>query len=244
MLAGQEIAEITDFFREHKEQEVEAMVMESLLQNLLPNIFIQLILKDKIDKTKINDRDYLLSKVLDRSEIRNDIFYVVAFHKNFIEAAREAIEANRSEVAIVLISTVVEHIINIEYRHLMRYREFSDKDITKIIKRNSFEDKLGWLMSLIFEMDLEEDLKRKISKIIEARNAIVHYKALPVNMADEDTKSGYDNIQQQIEDIDFDILAIPESLEKIMVAQKFKLYPDLLLVKEMMETFFQDEFEL
>jgi hypothetical protein len=124
----------------------------------------------------------------------------------------------------------------------MRLNKFTDEDITKVIKNNNFEDKTGWLMSLVFKTELEQNLKRNIKKLIDIRNAIIHYKAVPFTLSDtiDDCKDSHSSIENQIKNLDFDILSIPDELDEALNAQLIKLNPDLNLVNEMMEVMFKD----
>lgn len=241
MLVGQEISEITDALKEREKREIDKSEVTWLLRQLAPIVLTQLILNDKIDKTKIGDKGYLFSKLKNyKDDIAScDVFYVTEFHEDFIKAAKEAIEANRLEVAVVLISTVIEHILNINYRIAMRFQKVSDDDITKIIRRSNFEDKTGWLMKFVLKKELEEDLKKRILKIIEIRNRAVHFKAIPETFADEIEKDI--TIRDDIKKLDFDMFEIPEELDEFMNAQIISMFPDLKLVNEMVDVMLSED---
>lgn len=247
MLIGQEITEIEDFLEERGKEQESKECSDLISRSVLPNILLQLILNNKIDKTKINDPDYLLSKAKDfRKEIGgHNIFYIVESHKEFIDAAKEAINANKYRIGFLLIATAIENVLNMEYSFLLRLRNFSNNDIYEIIRGNQIPAKIGWLMKLVFEMELDENFKKKIVKIIEIRNAIIHYKARPFTLSDEadENSCSADDIDEKIKRIDFDILSIPEELDKKLRAQKYMIYPDLNLVIEMMNVIYMGEFE-
>lgn len=217
-----------------------------VLKEFVPGILIQLLLNGMIDKSKISDPDYLWSKVMDdKSDILRDIFYIINAHRDFLEVAKIALDTNKQMVAVVLISTAIEHILNGHYRYFMRLSRFNDDDITKVIKNNNFDDKTGWLMTLIFKTELERNLKRNIKNLIDIRNAIIHYKAVPFTLDDaiDDSIDSHSIIKNQIKNLDFDMLAIPEELEEALSDQLIKLNPDLNLVDEMMEVMFKDRNE-
>jgi len=247
MLIGQHIKEIEDFLEERETERELKEFCDLISQSLLPNILLQLMLNNKIDKTKIHDRDYLLSKATDFSrEIGGDnIFYIVETHKEFIDAANDALKANKYRLAILLIATAIENILNIEYSFLLRLRNFSNNDIYDIIRGNQIPAKIGWLMKLVFEIELDENFKKKLIKITEIRNAIIHYKARPFTLGDEEDMNSCSSgdIEEKIKKIDFDILSIPEELEQKLSAQKYMLYPDLNLVIEMMNVIYKGKLE-
>ena len=115
---------------------------EDLVKQFVPSILIQLLMHGNIDKEKISDSEYLWSKVkYERSNLASDIFCIVTFHEEFLEVAKKSLDEGKNEAAIVLIATAIEHVLNINYRQIMKFRRFSDEDITKIIKNNNFEDK-------------------------------------------------------------------------------------------------------
>jgi len=243
MIIGQAITEIEEFFKEREIEHEENVFIDLITQSILPNILIQLIMNNKIDKTKIHDRNYLISKATNfQKEIGgHNIFYIVEPHKEFIDAANEAIKANKYRLGIILIATAIENILNMEYSFLLRLRNFSNNDIYEIIRGTPIPAKIGWLMKLVFGMELEEDFKKKLIKITEIRNAIIHYKARPFTLNDEGDKNScsFDDINEKIKMIDFDILSIPEELDKKLIAQKYILYPDLNLVIEMMNSIYK-----
>jgi hypothetical protein len=144
-------------------------------------------------------------------------------------------KANMLEIAVVLISTAIEHTLNINYRFLMRLRHFSDENITEMIKNSNFRSKVGWLMPLVFQMELEPELKKNLMKFIDLRNAIVHYKAVPFDLTDDD-KCSSESIKIIIEGLDFDFFELPEKLDKSLRAQILKLNPELKLVEDLMNT--------
>ncbi len=210
-----------------------------LVRQLVPGILIQLLINGKIDNEKMSDSNYLWSKVInERKDISSDIFYIVDFHDDFLEVARHSMDNGKKEVAIVLIATTIEHVLNMNYRQIMRVSGFLDQDSTKVIKNNNFEDKTSWLMSLIFKKDLEPELRKNIKIIIDIRNAIVHYKAMPFTLKDEYLADSHRIIKNQIDNLDFDILSIPEKLDEVLNAQFIELNPEFQSIDNMMKVMF------
>jgi hypothetical protein len=246
MLIGHEIEEISSSLREREENKLYGMMVDGAFQSICPPVLTQLLLNNLIDKTKIHDRDYLLSKLRNYSkEVESeDVFFVVIIYDEFIEAAKDAIKADKNEVAIILISTAIEHILNINYRYLMRYRKISDEVIYNVIKRFNFSDKVGWLLEFIFDLKLDKSFLRDITAIIEIRNAIIHFKSVPITFADVEDADSLTKIRNDIQKIDLNnMLLMPKKLDNLLKAQKFKLFPELLLIKEIMKTIFDDEFK-
>jgi hypothetical protein len=231
--------EIADFLRKRRTDKDEA---KELFRDIAPSIIIQLILKGEIEKSKIHDREYILSKIRG-GKLNRDTFFIVSIHDDFLEFARNAIESDNQMIAIVLVATAIEHLLNIYYRQVMLVGGISGEDITKIIRASNFEAKMGWLMSIIFKIELEQELKRKIMRVIELRNSIVHYKAVPFMLDDdiEDPTDSHSSIEDQMNKLDFDILEIPHELEGALNEQFYELNPDLKIVKYIMKTLFEKE---
>ena len=111
-------------------------------------------------------------------------------HNEFIEQAKNAVTSGRMKVAIILISTTIEHLLNIYYRQLLLFKELSPETITDIIRRTNVESKIGWLNSLTGQFEIPQDIGKQIKELFELRNAIVHYKAFTPCDVDDETEAG------------------------------------------------------
>ena len=240
MLIGQDVTEIGDFLEDRERKREQEETEKYIVESFLPNIILKMILLNRIDKTKIHDRDYILSKLVEynREAGSNNVFYHIEAHEEFIDAARNAVKSNNHRLAILLAATSIENILNIEYSIILKLRNFSNKDIKDVMRGNQIRAKIGWLMKLVLQMELDNDFKEKILRIIELRNEVVHYKALPFALGDEIWKSSSNDIEEKIENIDFDLISIPEELNKKLNAQNYILYPELDLVDDIMDVIF------
>lgn len=71
-------------------------------------------------------------------------------------------------------------------------------------------------------------------KIIEIRNSLVHFKAIPETFADSAEK---DNFKK----LDFDMFEIPKELDDLLLEQIHNLFPDLYLVNDMIDVILSEE---
>lgn len=185
-------------------EDLEKAVRKMFKERILPLLVRKLITDEILDTSRLSEADYVLSEIKAHPEFIDTLKFFVSIDDNFIKSARDAIAANRPEVAIVLISTAIEHQLNMFYRETLDECNKLDEDTaTRIIKSNSLHDKTGWLFKLTLQRDMDVELQKKILNLIELRNQIVHYKALPE--AIEDPRSGSHNtIRIKIEELDFD----------------------------------------
>jgi hypothetical protein len=192
-------AVLTEDF-ENLEKEVGRIVKN----RVFPVLIRALIAKKILDIDRLEEGDYILSTIKENTELIDDLRMIVSIDENFIESARDAIEMHRPEVAIVLITTVIEHQLNILYREaLLEHDNLDDDSITEIIRNNTISDKTGWLFNLILRDEMDYDLKKELLKLAELRNQIVHYKAFPQNIDDENNGS-HNKIRIKIEELNFE----------------------------------------
>jgi hypothetical protein len=147
----------------------------------LPGIIELLLSKGLIDLTKASDRLYLLSVVRQNLSLSledlKDTGAGVRLDVEFLDNAIHAIKNDNRAVAIVLISTAIEHILNVYLYALLTYKRVSANGATNAIRRTNVEDKMSWLVTILGG-ELSENVKKCILKIIELRNSIVHYKLI------------------------------------------------------------------
>jgi hypothetical protein len=185
---------------------------KNLRKQLLPVVIRNLVADGRLDVNKLDDREYV-DKVLAQNEnILDELTAIVEVHGDFLISAKEAINANRPEVAVVLIATAIEQIVNTFYREVLAEKGYLTADeITEIIRTTNMNAKLGWLLAIVadFSLDIlpEHRLQKDILSLMELRNQIVHYKAVPKSLWSETP------IPQRIQDYGFDkMLEIPEQL--------------------------------
>jgi hypothetical protein len=189
-----------------------------------------------IDSERVDDIDYLRSVILENfDEIVPDVEMLTAIHNNFLDVAEYAIDADKPAVAVVLVATAIEHILNLHYRDLLMRKGMDQKEVKSVIRSTRMEAKTGWLMALAGFPPLPTDLRKRILDLATLRNCIVHYKAKPTRLGS--FEEGWDRLKQQLEDLDLDdVLDIPDELEQVLSSALIKLDPNLQLAVRVYET--------
>jgi hypothetical protein len=83
----------------------------------------------------------------------------------------------------------------------------SDCEATQAIRNSSIESKLSWLLKLIDpSIEISTELAKKIKKLSEIRNSIVHYKSEPYFL--DGFVSGREKIKIEIGRVDLSELSI------------------------------------
>jgi hypothetical protein len=202
------------------ESESEAELKSRVAELVLPVIVANLIREGLLDKTRLSDAQYIRSVILDNDEIFDNVRAIVSIYDNFIESAREAVVADRLEVAVVLVAVVIEHHLNSFYREALEdLGMLVEGDVTEMIRNSNVRDKTGWLFRLVSEQDMDDELKRQILDLMELRNQIVHFKAAPFPLTDIDDDSiGIANrVSNRARRLDFDVvLDLPERLSRFL----------------------------
>jgi hypothetical protein len=157
----------------------------SKLDKAIKNVVLPHLMKVLVDKGLVTKGDLSDPAKLMRILGENLTFAVkklemiVSYHEVFVEEAARAWSAGKQEIAIVLYSTSIEQLLNVHYRHAFHFHGLSKEQITAIIRTQSFENKLTWLMQVASRKAFPKALATRFRKVIEIRNSIVHYKAVP-----------------------------------------------------------------
>ena len=156
-------------------------------------------------------------------------FYCI--HEDFAESAEDAIAADRPEVAVVLVATAVEHILNEFYREVLAPR-LSDEVITEVL-RSKLHVKLGWLMTLAVGRSIPSGLGNRIKRLADLRNAFVHHKCVPFKLGNPVGESYYHRLVKQVRDLGLESLhSIPRDLQNELEAILEEVDSDYQLAKE------------
>jgi hypothetical protein len=153
---------------------------------------------------------------------------------NFLKNAKYAVENDDREVAIVLISTVIEHRLNMCVNDMLEDKGLSADDAEKAIGNRNIDDKIGWLMKILGN-EFPDGIKRQILKITNLRNAIVHFKPrrwlTSINSRTEN--------QQVIQKLDFDeVFRCVDELESTLESFRENSDPNYALAKKLSNVMF------
>jgi hypothetical protein len=219
-----------------------------ILDGLMPVIIRNLIINGILDTSRLSEVDYIFSEINNHPQFIDNLNVIISIDRDFIESARDAIAINRPEVAIVLISTVIEHQLNMFYREVLNEcSELEHDTVTTIIKSNSLSDKTGWLFRLVLQEKMDIDLQKKLIKLVELRNQIVHYKAVPQNI-NNDYGGSYTMIRMKLEELNFNevfttLTCLSNTLEDALRRLKLSLddYKHTEEAMQAIQNFFQDD---
>ena len=180
----------------------------------IPKILRELLSRNLIDLAKTHDIEYLWSVVTDpKNDVVDDLQLLTEIHGEFKEIAEYAISNGKKHVAVILLATTVEHSLNLYYREMLNLKHLTTSEITEIIRRSDINGKLGWLMSIVGNINLEHGFINDLMKLFEVRNAIVHYKAIPGKLSLHDGSD--DKIKAILDQID-----LPETLNLLNELEK------------------------
>ncbi len=203
------------------------------LYELMPFIIESLLLSNKIDETRTDDPKYVLSVIVQNLDVIDSLRHGARIDRQIMEAAKEAAEIERVPVVVILVATTMEHIINLFYREVLEKRFYlSSDEATEAIKSN-FQTKLGWLMQIVGESKLPDELSKRVKQITDLRNAYAHYKAIGVSLNEKDKSEALLN---QAKSIGIDvILNTPHELEQELYSKYEDLFPERELARKLSE---------
>jgi hypothetical protein len=166
-----------------------------------------------IDRSRLMEDQYVWSTIRKNKDIMREMGVIDEPHHEFSDFAKTAFERKKHEAAIVLIATAIEQSINVFYRYALQAKDlFTEDEITEIIKSN-LPAKTGWLLALISGYRLKDETRAQIAIVSEVRNQIVHFKAVPSEHLEDDSKGSHNVIRQRLDRIDFEkLLLLPQQL--------------------------------
>src|SRR6266508_302324 len=207
-----------------------AEAAERIAFRVMPSVIATLIMSGKIDKTRINELEYVLPIVLDNLDVIDEMQRSFRIDNQFMESAREAAKFHRIPVMVVLVATTIEHLLNMFYRDTLEDQfNMSAEEVTDVIRSN-IHTKLGWLLKTVSDKGISGDLQKRVKKIMDLRNGFVHYKSIGTSMNEPDQIQRLINEANEIgEEI---ILSTPEALERELSAISAELFPEREMAKQ------------
>ena len=178
---------------------------------MMPHLIYSLLQSKVAEPDRILDVDYLQDLWISGA-VTDAVYRVVPINildKEFIDSAKEALDKDRKLAAIILIATAIEHRINVFYRLFLGAR-LPDHMITDII-RSSFHAKSNWLMILASEVEIPENLNKRLKLLIDTRNSIIHYKAIPDWPKPASIQDSFEKQLQEV--VSKNLLGLPDELQ-------------------------------
>lgn len=191
---------------------------EYTVRAMLPKLLYELLSRNLIDQSKAHDVEYLWSVVTDsQNDVFDNLKVLTEIHGEFKKVTEYAILNGNKMVSVILLATSVEHVLNLYYREMLSIKNLPESEITEIIRSSNFNTKLGWLMSIVGNVNLHKGMINNLKNLIDARNAIVHYKAVPGKL---DVRNGSDDsIKAKLKTINLpEMLNLLDELEALFEA--------------------------
>lgn len=169
-----------------------------------------LFAKGCIDTDRFDDADYLWATI--SSEFRAvvpEVMLTRSIYDPMLKAADEAIESDERAVAIILIATAVEHVLNLHLHDFFELKGLTREEISTVLRSN-MHSKISWLLKLVDMPALSPHLVARIKTINRLRNTVVHYHPKPMTTAS--IAKGEDSLRDDLDSVDIDelFLAVDE----------------------------------
>lgn len=187
-------------------------------EGFLPVLLLEMLRRGLIDLDRLHDPQYVLSVLRTHSgTVLCDLTFMVECHHHFLEYAETAVEAGHLDIAVVMVATAVEHLLNMYYREILSLRHLPPSQVREAIRTTNSRSKVGWLMSLTGHSRFCPELRKRIIGLVDLRNAIVHYKAEPAIL---DVSGGsHGRIRDSLQNLDAaGLLSIPAELDETLEA--------------------------
>ncbi|MGG2468705.1 hypothetical protein ACOV1W_13255 [Paraclostridium bifermentans] len=188
-LDGKDLSKISseDLELNEKDKEYGPIVIRKLVTTLV-----------KYGLLNINDmdRNEILGETLNLIEDM-DFKFVLDYKDTILDNARKFRMNNEIQLSYLLYATWFEHWINEMISILAGRKDLNDKEIYEIIRNISIRGKYTWLLKLFEFEEIDEKHLKLIFKLIELRNAFVHYKW---NEKNDDLKDKEAIVMENIEE--------------------------------------------
>jgi uncharacterized protein YutE (UPF0331/DUF86 family) len=113
--------------------------------------------------------------------IRDDFPYIIDHRSDVLQNARTFKSLKKNDLAILFYALWFEHQLNSITVSLAGRRHVNEKEIESLVRETSYRAKCSWLLRLLGVKPLNASHTNTICKLMELRNAFVHYKWKPKN---------------------------------------------------------------
>jgi len=219
--------------------------MEELFRKyMLPALVRNLIISGILDTKRLSDKKYIWSVIREHPELINKFGISVEIGDSFLQSARDAIALERPEVAIVLLATSIEHKLNVFYRKYHESKGDLDKNaITNTLRKKKIPAKIAGLFT-VTQRKMDKDFLKSITKLVELRNEVVHYRMEPSESFDDKNTGSHNQILKELENLNFDeIFKTIERLSDVLENELLNLWlsqDDYKHTQEALKTMFSD----
>jgi hypothetical protein len=128
--------------------------------------------------------------------VRGDMPFVIDHTQDALQNARSFKSLKKNDLAVLFYAIWFEHQLNFITVSLAGRRGLNEKEIESLIRETSYRAKCSWLLRVLGVRPLNMSHTITICKLMDLRNAFVHYKWKPEN---EQMKKETATILEQIE---------------------------------------------
>lgn len=186
-----------------------------LAQRMWFGVLIEMLCKGRIDRSRLHDENYVMDTM---SQLLPEGSAVIQMHDDFFKRSQVEFEAGREEIAIVLLATGFEHLVNHFYQDCLalKFTALTRTETTEMIRSINIKPKLTWLYKVVTDSQLDDELRIMVLRVTELRNCIAHYKAVP-HLLDDTDGGSHANTKEQLQALDpVELYQLPARLEEAL----------------------------
>jgi hypothetical protein len=128
--------------------------------------------------------------------IRGDLSFVIDHRQDVLQNARSFKILKKKDMAVLFYALWFEHQLNSITVSLAERLHLTEKELDTLIRETSYRAKCSWLLRILGVKPLSLSHTNAICKLMDLRNAFVHYKWKPEN---EQIKKEMETLLEQIE---------------------------------------------
>ena len=155
-------------------------VSETLAKFAIPQVLLILARDQILKEEHLNDPRAIIQLILkhDRTAIQK-MKVCWSIDQEFLNEAVVFWKRKKKNIAIVLFACAVEQFVNAMYQIILEAKMMPPEASTQLIRSLNMDAKLGWMFQSFVGHVFPKQLGKRLLKIFEIRNAIVHFKAIP-----------------------------------------------------------------
>lgn len=120
--------------------------------------------------------NYVTKYMKGRRRKRTPFFTVIDHRDTILKEARLFSNSHKSELALLLYATWIEHFVNSLVEGAARKKKLPIHQVSDLIRDTPIRAKLSWLLHLLGLPPIPHSRQQYIEQIMQTRNSFVHYK--------------------------------------------------------------------
>ena len=129
--------------------------------------------------------------------LKRGTFQAITDHReSILREARKFSKVKKSELALLLYATWIEHFVNSLVEGASRKKGLQQDEIPDLIRDIPLKGKISWLLRLLELPPMALSKRKQIDQPTQTRNSFVHYKWRPKNL---DDRSDTEQLERLVE---------------------------------------------